>query len=364
MHVLFVAQYGPWAASSRTRVFDYLPLLRDAGVQADVLIVVPDAWVRRLNAGGLLNRLMYYGVAWMRTWYVGLCCVWRARRYDALFVQKVLFPSPIPNWLRQYRHKVLFDFDDAIFTLERVGTGLLGRMRHRRRQLGLPAMLRASHCALVENAYTAEYARQICPQVIRITGPIDTQRYAPHEIKKGEDVVLGWIGSPSTTPYLNLIRDALLELGKRYKNLKLCLIGAADFDIEGVAVTHLSWHLDTEVAHLGEFDIGLMPLPDDEFTRGKGGYKLLQYMAMGLPVVASPVEINCEIVDDGHNGFLANTSDEWVRALSCLIDDVDLRHQMGQAGRKKMVQDFSLQKSSQKLQEVLQSLVQNDGTRS
>jgi glycosyltransferase involved in cell wall biosynthesis len=358
MHVLFVAQYGYLAASSRTRVFDYLPLLREAGITTEVVVVVSDAWVRRLNAGGLTNRLMYYWVAWFRTWYIGLSCIWRAKQYDALFIQKVLFPSPIPKLLRRHRHKVLFDFDDAIFTLETVGTGWLNQARHRRRQRGLPAMLQAAGCAVVENAYTTEYAQQFCPQVVRITGPIDTVRYAPAEQVVKDEVVLGWIGSPTTTAYLDLIREPLAELGRRYPNVTLCLIGASDFKFDGLPVTPHAWDLNTEVAHLRQFDIGLMPLPDDRFTRGKGGYKLLQYMALGLPVVASPVEINREIVDDGENGFWADTSDDWVRCLSRLIEDVDLRQRMGQAGRKKMERDFSLQQSSQRLFGILQSFVQ------
>lgn len=357
MHVLFVAQYGSLAASSRTRVFDYLPLLRKMGVTTDVMVVISDVWVSRLHRGGLLGRMLYYWMAWFRTWYVGAVCLWRAKRYDALFIQKVLFPSPIPLFLKRYRHKVLFDFDDAIFTLEKVGTGWLHQMRHRRRQRGLPAMLEAAHCAVVENAYTADYAQQFCPQVVRITGPIDTVRYAPGERLTKDEVLLGWIGSPTTTPYLDLIRAPLAELGRRYPHLKLCLIGAAHFECDGLPVTHKPWDLNTEVDLLRAFDIGLMPLPDDDFTRGKGGYKLLQYMAMGLPVVASPVEINAELVDDGGNGFLAHTPDDWVRYLSRLIDDVDLRQKMGQLGRQKMEKDFSLQQSSQRLFDILKSFV-------
>jgi len=358
MHVLFVAQYGPLAASSRTRVFDYLPLLRQSGVIADVVVVAPDKWVRRLNSGGLLNRLLYYWVAWLRTWCVGIWCVWSAKRYDALFIQKVIFPSPISKLLRRYRHKILFDFDDAIFTLEKVGVGWLSQIRHRRRERGLPTMLQTAQCAVVENAYTAQYALQFCSQVVRITGPIDTVRYAPGELVVKDDVVLGWIGSPTTTRYLDLIREPLAALGRRYPQVKLHLVGASGFQLDGMPVESFAWTLDTEVAHLRQFDIGLMPLPDDDFTRGKGGYKLLQYMAMGLPVVASPVEINREIVDDGENGFCADSLEDWVQNLSLLIEDAELRKRLGRAGRKKMEREFSLQNSSQQLLHILQSFVQ------
>jgi len=357
MHVLFVAQYGPLAASSRTRVFDYLPLLSKAGVAADCVIVISDAWVRRLNAGGVANRFLYYWVAWVRTWFVGFCCLWRVKHCDVLFIQKVLFPSPIAKLLRRYRHKIIFDFDDAIFTLEKVGNGFFKQVRQRRRQRGLPGMLEAAFCAVVENAYTAEYAGKFCTRVERITGPIDTTRYAPGKRKPEDEVVLGWIGSPTTTAYLDLIREPLEELGRRYAHVTLCLIGASSFEFDGLPMVTHEWSLNTEVTHLSRFDIGLMPLPEDAFTRGKGGYKLLQYMAMALPVVASPVEINREIVEDGENGFLADHSADWVVSLSRLIEDGDLRRRMGQSGRKKMEQDFSLQQSSQRLVGILQSMV-------
>jgi glycosyltransferase involved in cell wall biosynthesis len=156
---------------------------------------------------------------------------------------------------------------------------------------------------------------------------------------------------------LDLIREPLEELGRRYAHVTLCLIGASSFEFDGLPMVTHEWSLNTEVTHLSRFDIGLMPLPEDAFTRGKGGYKLLQYMAMALPVVASPVEINREIVEDGENGFLADHSADWVVSLSRLIEDGDLRRRMGQSGRKKMEQDFSLQQSSQRLVGILQSMV-------
>jgi glycosyltransferase involved in cell wall biosynthesis len=359
MTVLFIAQYGPQAASSRTRLFDYLPSLRSAGVTADVLIVVPDTWVHRLNAGGRANRLLYYAFAWLRTWVVGLSCLARAQKYDVLFIQKVLFPAPVAYLLRRCRSKVLFDFDDAIFTLERVGSGWLNRLRAWRRRGGLPAMLRSAQCAVVENAYTADYAKQFCPQVLRITGPIDTERYAPMDHASDGNIVLGWIGSPTTTPYLEMIREPLEVLARKYPGLRLHLIGASPFDIGALPVETRPWDLTTEIGHLSRFDIGLMPVPDDAFTRGKGGYKLLQYMAMGLPVVASPVGINREIVDNGKNGFWAETPGEWEKSLSRLIEDADLRREMGAVGRMKMEREFSLQQGSKRLFEVIQSMVRS-----
>ena len=357
MKVLFIAQYGPLAASSRTRVFDYLPLLRDAGVVCDVKEVVPDRLVR-LNGEGILKRLLYYLFSWLRTVWVGWATVFSISQYDAVFIQKVLFSFPVAHLLRRFRNRIIFDFDDAIFTLENPDKNWLTRLRTRRRSRGLPAMLQSAHYAIVENAYTADFAADFCPNVLRITGPIDTERYVPGRKSEENRIVLGWIGSPSTTQYLDLIREPLVLLARRYADLELCLIGAGTFDAPELCVSRHSWMLETEVGHLQTFDIGLMPLPDDPFTRGKGGYKLLQYMSMGLPVVASPVEINREIVTHGETGFHADTETEWLEFLDRLITDKTLRYQMGVAGRDKVIADYSLEKSSIQLLALLKGIVE------
>ena len=353
MKILFVAQYGPLAASSRTRVFDYLPLLRRAGVTCDVRIVMPDDLIKR-NTRGIFSRLLYYALSYSRALWTGWACVFTAPQYDAILIQKVLFSFPIPHLLRRYRHKIFFDFDDAIFTLENPNAGWINRLRTRRRAMGVPAMLQIAHCAIVENAYTAEFAARYCPYVSQITGPIDTARYVPRKKTTGENIVLGWIGSQWTTRYLDLIRDPLAVLSQQYPNLELRLIGAGDFDVPDLQIARMDWALETEVGHLQTFDIGLMPLPDDPFTRGKGGYKLLQYMACGLPVVASPVEINREIVTHGETGFLAETDAEWIEFLGILIENKTLRNRMGAAGRTRVIAHYTLEKSSEQLLALMQ----------
>ena len=352
MKVLFIAQYGPLAASSRTRVFDYLPLLEADGV----IVVAPDAWVASAGGEGRADRWLYYLRSFWRTFRVGWSCVWWVHRYDALFIQKVLFPFPVPRCLRFSRHKVLFDFDDAIFTTEAPGEDWSARLRTWRHRRGLPQMLRAACHAVVENPYTRSYAERYCPEVSILTGPIDTERYCPRGREADGEVVLGWIGSRSTARYLDLIRAPLAELGLRYPHLRLCLIGAGAFEVEGLRTDGQDWSWETEVAALQRFDVGLMPLPDDSWTRGKGGYKVLQYFAMGLPVVASPVGINRELVEEGDNGFLAACDAEWVAHLERLIGDSKLRRRMGEAGRRKMEACYSLKRSSRRLLQILESV--------
>lgn len=354
--VLFIAQYGSIAASSRTRVFDYLPLLKSRGVCADLEVVTPDGLILLGYSRNPICRLVYFFRVMWNTIRIGLRSVRSAPDYDVIFIQKVIFPFPFPQLLRRFREKIVFDFDDAIFTLEDPARNLVSRFRTYRRSAGTPQMLRSASHAIVENSYTGEYARGFCKDVSTITGPIDTDRYRNKGKNTCSEVVLGWIGSPTTTPYLELIREPLRSLGKTFPDLVVCLIGASECDIDGIEARFYDWSLETEVDHLALFDIGLMPLPDDPFTQGKGGYKLLQYQSMGLPVVASPVGINGEIVEDGVNGLLANGTREWVVALTRLIESPDLRVQMGRRGRDKMVKEFSLTKSSLKFQQILETV--------
>jgi glycosyltransferase involved in cell wall biosynthesis len=132
-------------------------------------------------------------------------------------------------------------------------------------------------------------------------------------------------------------------------------IGALPVDTDRLNIEQFDWSIDTEVDQLGAFDIGLMPLPNDPWTRGKGGYKLLQYGAMGLPVVASPVGVNASIVEDGVTGFLADSEEAWTECILRLVDDGSLRARMGKAGRERMLNHYSLARSSSKLVHILRN---------
>ena len=179
MKVLFVTQYGFLAASSRTRVFQYLPYLQKHHIQASILTVLPDSRIAGSQILATHNRwrkIAYYGRAVWRTLICGIQVWLRASAYDILFIQKVIFPAPIRWLLRWRRSPVAYDFDDAIFTTEVRRHNWLTAWKQRRNAAGLPAMLELADLVLVENQYTAEYAGRYCSGVSIITGPIDTER--------------------------------------------------------------------------------------------------------------------------------------------------------------------------------------------
>ena len=180
MNVLFVTQYGYLAASSRTRVFQYLPLLRAQGINADVLTVLPDLGITGSQVLVTANRwrkLLYYSWAAWRTVRCGVAAWWRLARYDLLFVQKIIFPVPIRWLLARKQSRTIYDFDDAIFTTEVRRSNWLSVWKEQRNAAGLPAVLRMADRVLVENEYTREYAARFCSSVDIITGPIDTRRF-------------------------------------------------------------------------------------------------------------------------------------------------------------------------------------------
>ncbi len=357
MRVLFVTQYGTSMASSRTRVFQYLPYLHRNGVETRVITVVPDG---ESSGSGLLatrrpwRKILYYA----GTWWCSLLCGLRAwlscLDCDLLFVQKIIFPWPVRVLFRLRRPRVLYDFDDAIFTTEIRGRHWTAAWKERRNSRGLPAMLRLAEGAVVENDYTGAYAARYC-QVTRITGPVDTEAIRPpsRERRTGETVVVGWMGSPSSAQYLDLMRAPLARLGKRCPGIKLRLVGVTSWSCAGLPVEAKEWKLEEENGELAGFDIGIMPLIEDPWTLGKGGYKLLQYMASGLPVVASPVGINGEIVVDGVTGYLAGTDAEWEEKLFELVDVPELRARMGGEGRERVEADYSLASQQGRFLELL-----------
>lgn len=357
MKILFVTQYGVLAASSRTRVFHYLPHLQAAGHQCQVLTVLPDRGIggsQILVTRQLARKFLYYLWAFWRTFICSVHALWAARRCDLIFVQKVIFPPLIRWFFRFSRTPFVYDFDDAIFTTEVRERNWLAQRKYKRNAAGLPAMLRLAQLALVENEYTASFARGHCPRVAIITGPIDTERYCPEaECREREEVVLGWIGSSSTLPYLQMIRPALEEIGKGFGYVRLHVVGASGVELQHMPTATKAWSPEGEVEDLRGFDIGLMPMPDDEWTRGKGGYKLLQYMAVALPVITSPVGINCQIVADGEDGFWAETTEQWREKITCLVVDAKLRQRMGRAGRDKMERSYSLNKAQKSLEKLL-----------
>jgi glycosyltransferase involved in cell wall biosynthesis len=207
------------------------------------------------------------------------------------------------------------------------------------------------------NENLKSYASRYNPNITVIPTPVDTDLFAPKpsngEVRLDNRVVIGWMGSNTTAPYLKMVGDALTEVVQRYPNVEIRAVGGSYIPEVCRSLTIRRWNLRSELDDLHGFDIGIMPMPDTEWTRGKCGFKALLYMSCGVPPVCSPVGLTTEIVEDGANGLLATTKREWVEKLSLLVEDPRLRRRMGEAGRQTVVEKYSLAAHAPRFLETL-----------
>ena len=356
MRLLMLTRYGALGASSRLRTMQYVPALQSAGIDAEVSHLLDDRYVRDLYAGTV--SIPRVARSYARR-------LWRVRsmdRFDAVWLEKEVWPW-LPDWLELpllgRSTKLIVDYDDAVFHRydehrSPLVRGLLGRK--------IDAVMRRADLVTTGNEYLAARARTVGARRVEwLPTVVNLQRYpATAPVREDSAVVVGWIGSPSTANYLRDIASALAPL--QAAGLIRCVaIGARPDQVAGTPFQALEWREDTEVAQLQRFDIGIMPLPDEPWERGKCGYKLIQYMACGLPVVASPVGVNTDIVEPGANGFLASSPEQWVEAIRALVLDIGLRRRMGDEGRRRVEQTYCVQAQAGRLVGMLNSVIKSEG---
>ena len=345
--VLLLTRYGRQGASSRLRFLAYLPALRNVGFRVTEAPLLDDGYLRALY-GGQRPDLRGVAAAYARRF----AALRSAHRYDVIWLEKEALPwlpAGIESLAGLSATPYVMDIDDAWF--ERYA-------RHRRMPvralLGgkFATLARNARIVLAGNPYLADWARGAgCRDVRLLPTVVDPARYPVRPPTGATDgpVVVGWIGSPSTAGYLAVAGGALARLGGR---LRLRAVGISDRD-SPVLAEFVPWREDSEGEELSRCDIGIMPLPDDPWERGKCGYKLIQYMAAGRPVVASPVGVNTTLVQHGVNGFLAGDETAWTDALARLAADPDLRGRMGAAGRRMVEERYALSITTPQLADAL-----------
>lgn len=248
---------------------------------------------------------------------------------------------------RKTTRRLVLDVDDGIF-LERPQK--------------IDALISMADHVVVSTETIEEYVRQRHDRVTLIPTAVPTQRFKPRDDKKSSNkLTIGWMGTAPTMPFLGVCADALRQLAKQ-RDFELLVIGPTEdplhkIDLRGVSVRFRRWNAATEVEQLQEMDIGLMPLPaDQEWMRYKAATKLVQYMAIGIPAVATPIGVNQHILQGNQVGIAATTTGQWVEALERLIDDPESRRRMGVAGRQKAIQNYSIEANAPRLQSVLENV--------
>jgi glycosyltransferase involved in cell wall biosynthesis len=338
----------------RFRLEQWEPLLRALGVEITYEPFEDEALHAVLyQAGDMASKLRLIAKAFARR----TALLRRVRGYDAVYIFReaaLLGPPIFERAIRQTGVPIIFDFDDAIFVpYKSPSNGYLSYLK-------LPTKTRticrlAAH-VLAGNAYLADYARQTNERVTIVPTTIDTEKYQLLPRAANDVPVIGWSGSFSTVQHLDTLRGALQRLARRAR-FRLRVIGTPNYELAGVDVEALPWRAATEVADLRALDIGIMPLPDDEWSRGKCGLKALQYMALGIPSICSPVGVNSDIIQDGDNGLLAATEDEWIERLTQLLRSAELRARLGAAGRATVEAKYSASAQAPRVYEVLRAVV-------
>lgn len=358
MRVLALARYGHSGASSRLRIIQYVEPLRSCGIEVTVQPLLRDVYLERLYSQ---RRTAWGDVAqdYVRRLQTLLQ---QARSQQLLWIEKELFPS-LPSWfeigLRKLGVRYLADYDDAVFHGYERGSLPRRWLLHDKidRVMRNAALVVAGNRYLAARALAAGAARvEIVPTVV------DSERYRVGRRSSADPArprVVGWIGSPSTVRYLELVAPVLASLAAQIP-LVLRVVGAT-FRWPGLPVDCRRWSEASEAAEVQEFDIGIMPLLDTPWERGKCGYKLIQYMACGVPVIASAVGANLDIVEAGRTGFLAQNDSQWASALESLLLNREQAEQMGAAGRDTVERDYCLQVTAPRLAALLREAAVRGG---
>lgn len=321
--------------STRYRVLQYLPYFKKKGWETQIH-VLPKRMVERIRLFPILVHV------------------------DVVFLQKRLLNFWNYYLLRKYAKQLVFDFDDAIMFRD----SLKGEFNSFFRRKRFIRSVKHSDLVIAGNCYLQRQAMDYNDHVCVIPTPIDMERYSPKTYTQNPAIVtLGWIGSRSTLFYLEKIKHVLESVFERYPNVRLKIVSDRFFEGNRIPIIEKVWKYEEEIEDLHSFDIGLMPLTDDPWSKGKCGFKLLQYMAVGVPAICSPVGVNQEIVKHGVNGFLADSDEQWIESLSLLIEDSLLREKMGKEAIKTVEKDFALEVWASRLLTILNNLIKRDKER-
>ena len=345
------------AATQRLKYEQYLELLEEKGY---VFTISPFQtkrfWDIVYKPGRLIEKIWWTAVGYFRRTFDLI----RAPFYDAVFVNLWVTPLGLPIFERllfYFNKKVIYDIDDMLF-IDKKQQGkvtLIQRMKGRRKPV---VLIRHSQYVIVCTPKLEEMAMAMnkSRKVVDISSTFDTDRFTPvSKYKKNETTVIGWTGTHSTVPFLESLQPVLAEVN-RQRNIKLMVIANREYCMKDVPTEFIPWNDRTEVSDLHHFEIGLYPIPPNEWSLGKSSLKALTYMAIGIPFVATAYGTNFRIMQHGVQGFMALTNEEWIKYIIKLIDDVDLRRRMGLAGRKTVEDLYSLKTNIQKYLQVFEAV--------
>jgi len=341
--------------SQRFRIEQWMPYLKAQGVAVELFPFADQELMSMLHKPG---RQATKAMANMKQFFRRFGDAVKTRQYDAVLIHRaacIAGPATIERLVSLLGCPVIYDFDDAIFKLHTTDANRhFGWLKFPGKT---KTICRLSNHVVVGNTYLADYALKYNSRVTVIPTSIDTTLYQPvTKNNKNGRVVIGWTGSSTSQTHLEMFAPVVRQLVS-LRDVEFRVISDREPVLPGIPYVWQPWSPETEVEDLARLDIGIMPIPDDEWARGKCSLKALQYMAMGVPTICSPVGANSEVIQHGQNGLLASSTDEWTSCFQMLVDDAELRRRLGIMGRRTVEDRYSMTRCSELFANVVLQVV-------
>ena len=338
-------------ASSRLRSYQYIKFLESSGYEVTVRPLYNDKYLENLYNSGK-RKYLHIIYFYLRR----IVHLYNIDKYDLIWIEKELFPY-LPRFMESVlkfsQKPYIVDYDDAVPHNYNQSPNLLVNIFLKNK---LSSLLKNASIVITGNKYLKTICLEAGALKVKIIPTVvDTARYKIKRKHPSELIQIGWIGTPNTSKYIDVVRNTLLQLREKY-NVGLIVIGDDSFFIEGIPIKNITWEEGTEINSLNEIDIGIMPLHKSLWEHGKCGYKLIQYLALGKPVVATPIGVNLDIVNK-KVGFLADNDIEWYKSLEKLILNPELRELMGNAGIDLVNNKYSKSIAEQDIKKVLTNIL-------
>lgn len=360
--ILFIADHRlNRSPSQRYRFEQYLDYFKSQGFDWELSEIITEKD----------DKVFYQPGNYLRKAWVLAKSLWirnrdlrRAKQFDLIFIQReaLLLGSSFFEKRFYKKNKVVFDFDDSIWLLDTSPENK--KFEFLKNPNKTKINIQHAHAVIAGNNFLADYAKQYNQHVYVIPTTVDTEFHKPLkketvlDYARTDRIIIGWSGSISTIKHFEMAIPALKTIDQKYPGkIEIHVMGQGNYSHPDLKIVSKNWNPKTENADLNAFDIGIMPLPDDEWVKGKCGLKGLTYMACGTATIMSAVGVNRDIIEHGKNGFLAATQDDWINYISQLIENCDLRHKLGTAGRKTVVDKYSVLSNKHRYLEVLNSLI-------
>lgn len=341
----------------RYRIEQWQPYLKKQGIEVDYYWFADEKLTKTIpQSGKVLAKIGGFTSAFFRRFSHLL----KLKKYDAILIYRaaaIVGPAFIERLIKLSGRPVIYDFDDAIFLAHTSETNKLFSWA---KFAGKTASIcRLSDSVTVGNNWLADYARQNNENITIIPSSVDTNIYQPKTKMPREKVVIGWTGSSTSQTHLEMFAPLLREICEKFP-VEIHVHSDRSPELPDIPFVWHKWSPENEVEVISNFDIGIMPMPEDEWSLGKCSMKALLYMSLAVPTVCSDIGMNREVICHGENGFLAGTNEDWLKSIGDLVNDADLRKKIGNEARKTVEENYSMLKCAQLFAEVVQKTVEKN----